>query len=344
MAKKQRKNIKNIKAKKPKATPKKAKKSKWLLAVVAILILAIAGIIAFGLIGDNSSSRSKKHHKRIEAAGNKSIHSCKRTPAFALKYGLKYNIAIDLRQGNEFRGLRLIDIKTGKSLRLPGWDSFGYLGLYTLDDKGNIYTSPVPYVSIDINPPKEQNKILIVDSKTGKMSEFMRLPSDNPPSPRNPFGVIGLAFDCETKSLYASSVAGSSFKNESGKVFQIDPQHKKILSTFDNHDVLGLAIFRGKSGKRMYMGMARKPEVYSVGLKDDGSFDDDFRYEFSLKDVPGGANLKAHRIKIKNGIMTLKAREFSYSLIAASNPMRTIYTFKYSPEKDKWEFVSLRAE
>ena len=337
MAKKKRKNIKS-----QKIVKRKRKKNKLFLAFVAVLILAIAGIIVSGLISD-TSGKSKNHRHKILNTDNKSIHSCKRTPAFAAKYGLKY-IAIDLRQSSESRGMRLIDMKTGKILKLPGWDKFGYLGLYALDDKGNIYTSPVPYVSIDINPPEEQNKILIVDTRTGKMSEFMRLPSDNPPSPKNPFGVIGLAFDCETKSLYASSVAGSSFKNESGKVFQIDPETKKIKGTLDNHDVLGLAVFKGIKGKRLYMGMARKPEVYSVGLKEDGGFGDDFRYEFSLKDVPGGANIKAHRIKIKNSIMTLKTREFSYSLIAASNTMRTIYTFKYIPEKDKWEFVELHAE
>ncbi len=327
---------------KAKQQAKNSKKQKrFAIYIVAIIIIALLGLIAYNLIPDNNSS---KKHDKISFHSNKTIKSCFRSPVFPMQYGLKAPYAVDLRQNAENMGLKIIEAKTGKSIQLPGWKNFGYLGLYTLDNHGNIYTSPAPYVSIDINPPKEQNKILIVDGKTGDMTVFMDLPSKNPPTPKNPFGVIGLAFDCETKSLYATSIAGSTFRDESGKVFQIDPRSRKIINIFDNHDVMGLAIFRGKRGKRLYLGMARKPEVFSVGLDEKGGFKDDLRFEFSLKDVPGGSNLKAHRIKIKEDRMTLKTREFSYTLIAASNSMRTIFTFDYNPSKDKWEFVELHPE
>ncbi len=336
-AKLKKKNLQKFKKQKTKSKQQR----RIAIYIVIILIVALLGLIAYNLIPDNNSS---KKHNKTSSLSNKTIKSCLRSPVFPMKYGLKAPYAVDLRQNAENMGLKILEAKTGKSLQLPEWRKFGYLGLYTLDNHGNIYTSPLPYVSIDINPPEEQNKILIVDSKTGRMSEFMNLPSKNPPTPKNPFGVIGLAFDCETKSLYATSIAGSTFNDESGKVFQIDPANKKIKSTFDNHDVMGVAIFRGKNGKRLYMGMARKPEIWSVGLDKNGAFKDDFRFEFSLKDVPGGSNLKAHRIKIKENRMTLKAREFSYTLIAASNSMRTIYTYDYNPQKDKWEFVELHLE
>jgi len=319
---------------------KNPKRKSIALIIVVVLVVGVLGLIAYNLI---PRSKIKRHTASLNI-DNKSIYSCLRSPVFPAKYGLKPPYAIDLRQSNESMGLKIMEAKTGKTIQLPEWRNFGYLGLYTLDNYGNIYTSPVPYVSIDINPPEKQNKVLIVDNKTGKMAEFMKLPSKHSPSPNNPFGVIGLAFDCETKSLYASSIAGSSFKDESGKVFQIDPATKKVIKTLDNHDVLGITIFSGKSGKRMYLGMARKPEIYSVGLDETGGFKNDLKYEFSLKDVPGGANLKAHRIKIKNNRMTLKAREFSYTLIAASNTMRTIYTFDYNPYTDKWKFVELHPE
>ncbi len=330
------------KAIKKAAKPAKSKKTRiYAIWVVSIIIIALLSLLAYNLIPGNSA---KKHKKHVSNLGNSSISSCLKSPVFPLKFGLKAPFAVDLRQNGENMGLKIMEAKTGRTIQLPGWRKFGYLGLYTLDNHGNIYTSPLPYVSIDINPPAEQNKILIVDAKTGKMSEFLNLPSKNPPTPNNPFGVIGLIFDCETISLYASSLAGSTFKEETGKIFQIEPKSKKILNTFDNHDVMGLAIFRGKSGKRMYMGMARKPEVWSVGLDEIGGFKEDLRFEFSLKDVPGGGNLKAHRLKIKNNRMTLKAREFSYTLIAASTSMRTIYTYEYNQNIDKWNFVELHLE
>jgi len=341
---------KNKKKQVGKTIEKAGNKKKFGLIIVAILIAAITGLVLFNLT--KSGNTHKKPHKKSKISlsklnnDNKSLAYCLKLPEFPKKHGLKPPYAIDLRQGsNENMGLKIIEPRrNGKALRLPGWQNFGFLGLYTLDNFGNIYTAPMPYVSIDINPPKEQNKILKVDAKSGEMKEFLRLPSKNTPTSKNPFGVIGLAFDCESKSLYATSIAGSTYKEEAGKLFQIDNKDKKILNTYDNIDVMGIAIFKGASGKRMYLGLARKPEVYSIGLNEKGGFNDDLRFEFSLIDVPGGGDYKAHRIKIANGMMTLKTREFSYTLIAASTNLRVIYTFKYNVDKDKWEFVDLRNE
>ena len=323
---------------------KSNKKRTWGLIFVALLIIIIVSVFAINFIKKNETTDTKNRSTTKVETSNKTITSCFRSPIFPMKHGLKGPYAVDLRQDAQHKGLRIMDVKTRRTMKLPGWESFGYLGLYTLDNKGNIFTSPLPYVSIDINPPKEQNKLLIVDSRTGKMTEFMRLPSKNTPTPKNPFGVIGLGFDCDTKSLYTSSVAGSTFKDESGKLFQIDPESKKIINTYDNIDVLGISIFQGKTGKRMYLGMARKPEIYSIGLNENGGFDNDLKFEFSLVDVPGGGYHKAHRLKIKNGVMTLKTREFSFTLIAASNSLRTIYTFKYDEANDKWNFIEVHDE
>ncbi len=333
-AKKQKKQSKN----------KLDKKRKTGLFIVSLLIIAIVGILTYNLTNKSQNTKPNKHHK-ANISNNTSIISCKRSPLFPKRHGLNPPYAIDLRQGTEFRGLRIIEAKrNGKTLQLPGWDSYGFLGLYTLDDKGNIYTAPMPYVSININPPNEQNRILKVDSGTGEMYVFMQLPSETPPNAKNPFGVIGLEFDCETKSLYATSVAGSTYKNESGKIFQINPSTKAIKDTYKNLDVMGITIFHGKTGKRIYIGLARKPEIYSIGLNENGGFKDDLRYEFSLENVPGGSNVKAHRMLIKDNIMTLKTREFSYSLISASVSMRIIYKFKYNPANDKWEFLELQSD
>jgi hypothetical protein len=274
-------------------------------------------------------------------SGNIAMVKCLRNPEFPQKHGLKPPFAIDLKQDMFSKGLKIIEASTGKVLKLPGWDSFGYLGLYTLDDAGNIYTSSVPYISINFNPPADQNRILRVDNATGEMTEYLRLPSVNKPTQNNPYGVIGLGFDCETNSLYATSVAGSSYEKETGKVFQINSATKEIVDTYDDFDALGIALFVGIDGKRAYLGHARKPEIYSVGIDTDGSFKNDLRFEFSLIDVPNGSYNKAHRIKIDGDIMTLKTREFSYTLITASDVMRTVYKFSYDRTDGKWKFLEL---
>jgi len=313
------------------------------LTIVSIIIIAIFALIIFNLIDNKKPKRHKISKSNTTITNdNKTINSCKRQPAFLKTYGLRSPYAIDTRQGNESMGIKIVEAsRGGKVLQLPSWDDFGYIGLYTIDNLGNIYTSPTPHVSIDINPPKEQNKILVIDTKTGIMSEFLKLSSKNTPDAKNPFGVFGLEFDCSTNSLYATSISGSTHKDESGKIYQINTKNKKIISSYSNIDVLGIGLFSGAKGKRIYLGLARKPEIYSIGLNDSGGFNNDLKFEFSLLNVPGGGYHKAHRIKFKNGIMTLKTREFSYSLIAASSSMRTIYTFKYNLNNNKWDFIEL---
>ncbi len=329
-----------IQSKKKQIVKPAAKSRKIGLWIVGLLILIIVGLIIYGLLPSGHSKLSQGDFY----TSNKALVQCFKNPDFPQKYGMNPPYAIDLKQNMENRGLRIIEANTGKILKLPGWENFGFLGLYTRDQFGNIYTSPVPYVSIDINPPAEQNKILRVDNTTGEMKEFVKLPSDNPPTPTNPFGVIGLNFDCETNSLYATSVAGSGIKKETGKIFQIDPSTGKIEDTYDDFDALGIALFVGNDGKRAYLGSARKPEIYSVGIDEDGGFKNDLRFEFSLLDVPNGSFHKAHRIKIEDDIMTLKTREFSYTLIAASEVMRTNYKFRYNRNKGNWEFEGLTEE
>jgi len=326
--------IQNKKIQAPKPKQKKTNLGLW---IVSFLILIIIGLIIYGLLPDRHSKMSQGDFFTT----NRAIVQCFKNPEFPQKFGYSPPYAIDLKQDMENKGLKIIEANTGRILKLPGWESFGFLGLYTRDQFGNIYTSPVPYVSIDINPPGEQNKILRVDNATGEMKEFVRLPSENPPTPANPFGVIGLNFDCETNSLYATSVAGSSPKKETGKIFQIDPTNGKTKDTYDNFDALGIALFVGNDGKRAYLGSARKPEIYSVGIDKEGGFENDLRFEFSLVDVPNGSFHKAHRIKIEDDIMILKTREFSYTLIAASEVMRTEYKFRYNRNKGVWEFEGL---
>ncbi len=313
---------------------------------IAIAIVSIIVFILIILIGKNFiHKKSPRSSRRINHLQGKAVDYCRKSPQFPLKYGLKPPFAIDLRQNMENKGLKILEIrKGGKAMKLPEWENFGYLGLYTLDDLGNIYTSPFPYVSIDINPPKEQNKVLIVNNSDGKMEEFIRLKSKNPPTPKNPFGVVGLAFDCDTKSLYATSISGSTYKDESGIVYQINTRNRKIMSKYEGLDVLGVGIFQAKYGKRLYMGVARKPEIYSVGLNDDGSFSDDIRFEFSLVDAQGGGLDNAHRIIFKGNQMMLKARPFNYTLMVASNTLRTIYIYNYDVNSDKWNFVEAREE
>ena len=306
----------------------------WMFAAALLVIPAVAGIY---FATREPAPRAKPAPQRVPGPAD----VCVTMPPFALRLGLKPPIAIDLRGQGGLPGFALIGSgPNAKPLRLPEWEAFGNLGAHTLDRDGNLYVAPIPFFrSGSRKVPPITNQFYRVDGKSGLMTEFVQLPMTSPPSASNPFGVMGLAYDCGTKSLFASSVAGSGPKSEIGVLFQIDPATRAVRSRFDDVDALGLAVFNGARDRRLYFGSARRPEVHSIALDETGAFTGRPRFEVSLANQVGGAFDKAHSIKFhRDGRMEVKGIEFSYSLIVASDPRRNTYTFVYQPENDAWVF------
>ena len=225
----------------------------------------------------------------------------------------------------------------GSLYQHPSWDDAGYLGPWTYDRRGNIYTGPVPLVSLVENPPEKQNKVYKVDTDSQVMAEFVDLPAAQPPSGANPFGVVGLTYDCDTELLYASSLAGSTAGQEVGRIFRIDLASGQVLNSLDGVDAMGLGVFNGAQGKRLYYGLTRKPEVWSVALDDKGNFAGEPRFEFSLAGLPTEGRQTVRRIRFGNGTdATLYLMAFNYTLQVAGERQETVLKFSYDPFTDTW--------
>lgn len=236
------------------------------------------------------------------------------------------------------------DPRTGSThyYQHPSWSAAGYLGPIVSDENGNLYVAPVPHISVLDNPASDQTRIYRVDTNTGVMNIMMTLPATAPPSAENPFGVLGLTYDCETHTLYATSVAGSTREKQVGRLFHIDPNTRAILSEFDNVDALGVGVFKGSTGKRLYFGATRQPEVHSLALDAKGDFSGGPRVDFSIGAVARDANDKARRITFaSSNEMNIIGVQFDYNLIAPSLHVTTFYTFGYDPNTDTWKFKSL---
>ena len=275
------------------------------------------------------------------------VDACRGQPQFISKTGLGRQTAIDSRQQG-FTGLRLQDMQTGKTWQHPTWDDAGHIGAFERDRQGNIYIAPTPEISLTENPPELQNRIYRIDSKTAEMRLFMELPWEQAPSPSNPFGVLGLAYDCNTDSLYASSVAGSSAKQQLGVIYQIDLQQQKIINRLDGVDAIGIGIFNTQKDKRLYYGSARNSNVFSIGLDATGDFYGKPRYEFSLATLQGGNTTIAKKIRFKKSggniyRMTVKEMEFSFRLPAENNPFKHQYIFQYQQDST-WKFLGVKPE
>lgn len=275
------------------------------------------------------------------------VETCRAMPAFIKNTSLGTQVAIDTQQQG-YVGLRLVQPQTGKTWQHPTWDDAGHLGATARDRQGHIYIVPTPEVSLLENPPALQNRIYRVDSQTGEMKVWLELPQAAQPSAANPFGAMGLFYDCDTDSLYVSSVAGSTPQQAQGRLYQIDVATKKVVDQVEQVDAIGVAVFNGVPYKRLYFGLARSSDVYSLPLDAQGHFINQPRHEFALATLPNGNTTSVRRfIFTKVGssyALQVKELEFGFRLLAENNLKRRSYNFSYQADKDAWQFSSSQLE
>lgn len=268
---------------------------------------------------------------RFESIGG--TLDCRARPKFAAKAGFTAGSALSTGS-EELPGLVLVDARDpGHTFQHASWLSHGSLGPLTYDAEGNVYVAPTPNMDLLENPPEAQNTIYKVDTHSGEMDEFVRLAPAGPLSAENPFGILGLTYDCETRSLYASSVAGSSRRSELGRILRIDPLQARETDALLDVDAMGLAVFRGSRDRRLYFGSARRPELWSVALDERGGFFGPARREFVL---PGWTD-KARRIVFDGeGGMEVFGVPFVFNLTVGADAPENVYGFSYEPATDAW--------
>ncbi len=274
--------------------------------------------------------------------------ACKASPRFVAGLGFTGQVLVGTGLKG-YKGLTLTetDGKGGvaRVYQDPSWTTAGYLAAYVYDRNGDIYTAPAPLVSLYENPPDKQSRIYRVDSDTGKMAEYLELPTEQPPNQTNPFAVLGLAYDCDTHSLYAASVAGSTPEQQNGRIYRIDLDAHRVADVLDKIDAFGVGVFNGAHGKRLYFGSARDTGVYSIALDASGAFRGDKRLEFYLAALPQGSNEKAKRILFRGkDEMLIKGYDFNFSLRAASAYSEGLYFFRYDPAADRWQLEHVERE
>ena len=276
------------------------------------------------------------------------VNGCRKLPKFIQTLKMRAP-ALDSRQDHGVMGLIIRDVsQKDKTWQHPSWLQSGFIGSFDRDEEGNIYVSPQPYISLLENPSELQNRLYKIDKDTAKMEFFMELPAHSLPNKKNPFGAMAMAFDCDTQSLYVSSLAGSEPRSANGAIYQIDLKTKKVISSFKNTDAMGLNVFNHKGRKTLYFGSARNPYLYSIELDSKGRFKNKKKYELSLTELEGGDTTVVKKItflKSKNQYyMKLKEREFGFRLFAENKPFKKTYIFGLNPIKATWDFKGITKE
>ena len=312
--------------------------------ILIVVLLVAVGVTWFWL----QQNQTKNIEKTLPKGFNIGlVNTCRKIPPFIKQLHMRQP-AIDSKQQGHAGGLLIRDIANNQTWQHPSWKKSGHLAAFERDNHGNIFVAPLPYVSLSQNPPEKQNQIYKIDANTAEMSLYLKMPSKHIPNTKNPFGTMGMFYDCDTNSLYVTSVAGSTPRVEKGVIYQIDLANHKVVSQFDATDAIGVAVFNTLKGKKLYFGSARAPHIYSIDLDAKGNFISNKKYEFSLSTIQGGDTTVAKKILISKQagkfILTVKETEFGFRLLAENNLNRKKYNFSYSLVDDKWTFIGSSPE
>ncbi len=273
-----------------------------------------------------------------------SVQHCMSDPSFLHLIGFLPGSVLDTR-AKYVKGVALHELDQDghivRSYTDPSWSSAGYLGSLQRDESGNVYLIPAPFISTLDNPPQKANVIYRIDSETGKMSPLVDLPMSAPATPQNIYGLMDITYDCDTHSLYASSIYGSTYDTVSGSIFQVDPKTGAVKSILGGVDAIGLGVFNTLHGKRLYFGLARSPEIYSVGLDENGGLTHDVRPELSLEGLGLKSDERARLIIFQEqSQLAVKTVQFDFNLVAPTETEQTVLNYVYDSQQDKWQLTS----
>lgn len=313
-----------------------------------IVVIGVVAVLALGgaFVWLNSQQPTNQGSSEPKLATNWNVgpvNQCHGSPQFPItKLGFSRSVVFSTSERLN-KGLELIepgpngDLTSGKHYQDPTWTMGGYLGVFVVDSQGNVYVAPSPRISLLDNPPDKANILYKVDSVTGVMSQYINLPSAAPPSPENPYGILALSFDCDTNSLYVTTVMGSTRTAQVGRIYRIDVGTGKVAAEFDNVDAFGVSGFNFSTGKRLFFGSARTPEIFSIALDGNGNFWGEPRQEIVLT----GTYNKPRRLDFdQRGQMLVRGIDFNFTLSATSEDRRTDYVFDYDDANSKWVQVS----
>lgn len=273
-------------------------------------------------------------------------NDCKMQPPFIKSLGFNPNNAALSTSANKKMGLVLIELNNagdtgmkGKKLyQHPSWSSAGSLGPIQLIADGSCFLAPVPMINLINNPVNKQNIIYKVDAINGEMKTFAELPALDSITPFNPYGILGLAYLCESNILYTSSVYGSTRVKENGCIYAIDAATGNIIDKINNIDAIGIGISYMGDKRKLYYGSARSSSIYSIELNEKGAFKGTATFEFDIANLGPRGDDKVRRIRFdkKTGSMIIYGVEFNFNLTAPTEKQESLYYFSYNVDINKW--------
>ena len=134
-------------------TATSAKGQPWLWWAISGALLLIVGLIIAAAFFQQSGSNNAS---AVTSMGQ--VASCRAVPRFASAQGFQ---SVTFNSDDLYiTGLKMVDGSNPQRVyKHPSWARSGLLGPVLADGQGNIYTGPVPRISLIVTPPQAQNRV-----------------------------------------------------------------------------------------------------------------------------------------------------------------------------------------
>lgn len=301
-------------------------------------------IIKFGLLWMLAILTIHSCQKKVEKkeAWTIGLWPCNAMPPYSRNTGLDPAFSALSTSEKKKTGLVLINVKTLQTWQHPSWSQFGSFGPIASDEFGNSFIAPVPVINVLSNKPNEQNVIYKVNGQTAEMSKWVDLPFDSVSKDQNPYGLVGLHYDCHGHVLFASTLMGSDAMVENGRIFIINTTDGEVLDELKNIDAIGIGVCGVSGEKRLYYGAARTSNIYSIEISKDNKFMGEPRLEIEMDMLGPRGDDKARKISfMKDGTMMVKGVAFDFNLTAPTEKLESTYLFDYDRGQSKWIYRAM---
>ena len=223
-------------------------------------------IVGIWVVNEKNRDQKIPHSPQIDNIGTFNVQKiCAKSPRFLRHINIPQPVIIDLSQ-KKYKGIAFYHGESfSKVLHPKIWEQYEHFSTYSVDDKGNIFLVPTPFISIYPTTFNLQKNIYTLDSETGKISIFMHFESVDP-SAQNPYGINAITFDCDDKTLWAATIDSSNYRLQKGRIFHISTQEKRVLAEIPTIDALSLATLKTNKEKYLLVGSARDNGLYAYNI------------------------------------------------------------------------------
>ncbi len=268
---------------------------------------------------------------------------CKRQATFLFKTTIDpQNAAFSTTEKKE-DGITVIDVKNPNNKYIhPSWRGKGKMGPLAIDELGNCYVCPIPFVNLLDAKRKNQNVIYKINAATGELTTIFTALKTSNTNTQNAYGFVGLFYDCTTKLLYATSINGSTRKSENGIIYCLDISKTPavLVDKFVNTDAMGIAVAKLNGQRKLFYGSTRDNNVYSIDISENGKFVSNTKsLAFTLQGLgPRGDDVvKKIRGNATDNTLTITGFPFYYNLTAPTTVPESKYKVSFS--LNKWSIV-----